>query len=388
MNILFINNIFCIIHISLGTYITLLTSRTLEPVLTELNIPSVSSFTSLPDLYKTHFTMAIKTWLTEKLGMRVPLVQGGMMWVGRAELISAVANAGALAFLTALTQPTPEALRQEIRKAKSMLKSNAVPFGVNITLLPAMNPPDYAAYARVTVEEGIRIVETAGDPSPILKYLKENGVTVIHKCVTLKHALRAEKLGVDCISIDGIECAGHGGEYDTTSLMLLSLCAEQLKIPYLASGGFANGRQLAAALALGAAGVNMGTRWMATVESPIHPKVKDAIVQATENDTVLVLRKFRNTTRLHKNKVSVEVHQIENAKQDVKFADVAHLMSGQRGKGVYETGDVDAGVWSLGMCAGLIHDIPTCEELTKRMEREAIEILSRTNGLVSSGSKL
>jgi len=332
--------------------------------------------------------MAIKTWLTEKLGMRVPLVQGGMMWVGRAELISAVANAGALAFLTALTQPTPEALRQEIRKAKSMLKSNAVPFGVNITLLPAMNPPDYAAYARVTVEEGIRIVETAGDPSPILKYLKENGVTVIHKCVTLKHALRAEKLGVDCISIDGIECAGHGGEYDTTSLMLLSLCAEQLKIPYLASGGFANGRQLAAALALGAAGVNMGTRWMATVESPIHPKVKDAIVQATENDTVLVLRKFRNTTRLHKNKVSVEVHQIENAKQDVKFADVAHLMSGQRGKGVYETGDVDAGVWSLGMCAGLIHDIPTCEELTKRMEREAIEILSRTNGLVSSGSKL
>jgi len=208
------------------------------------------------------------------------------MWVGRAELISAVSNAGALGFLTALTQPTPEALRQEIRKTKSMQNSNAVPFGVNITLLPTMNPPDYAAYARVAVEEGIRIVETAGDPSPILKYLKDNGVTVFHKCVALKHALRAEKLGVDCISIDGIECAGHGGEYDTTSLMLLSLCAEQLRIPFLASGGFANGKQVAAALALGAVGVNMGTRWMCTVESPIHHKVKEAIVAATEMDTV------------------------------------------------------------------------------------------------------
>ncbi|KAF2274040.1 inosine monophosphate dehydrogenase [Westerdykella ornata] len=332
--------------------------------------------------------MAIKTWLTEKLGVRIPLVQGGMMWVGRAELISAVANAGALGFLTALTQPTPEALRAEIRKTRSLLKSHAVQFGVNITLLPAINPPDYMAYARVAVEEGIKVVETAGNPAPILSYLKENGVIIVHKCVTLAHALRAEKLGVDCISIDGIECAGHGGEYDTTSLMLLSLCAEQLKIPYLASGGFANGRQLAAALTLGAAGVNMGTRWMATVESPIHPDVKQAIVKATENDTVLVLRKFRNTTRLHKNKVSMEVHQIENTKKDVKFEDVAHLMSGKRGKGVYETGDVDAGVWSLGMCAGLIHDVPTCEQLVKRMEREAEEVLSKTNGLIVSQSKL
>ncbi|ORY17258.1 hypothetical protein BCR34DRAFT_597049 [Clohesyomyces aquaticus] len=332
--------------------------------------------------------MPIQTWLTSHLGIRVPIVQGGMMWVGRAELISAVANAGALGFLTALTQPSPEALRSEIRRCKSLLKPTAVQFGVNITLLPSMNSPDYAAYARVAVEEGIRVIETAGDPSPILAYLKENGVTVIHKCVTLKHALRAEKLGVDCISIDGIECAGHGGEYDTTSLMLLSLCAEQLKIPYLASGGFANGRQMAAALALGAAGINMGTRWMATVEAPIHEAVKEAIVKATENDTVLVLRKFRNTTRLHKNKVSLEVHEIENTKRDVEFKDVAHLMSGQRGKGVYETGDVDAGVWSLGMCAGLIHDIPTCEELVKTMEREAIDVLGKTNRLVTGASKL
>jgi NAD(P)H-dependent flavin oxidoreductase YrpB (nitropropane dioxygenase family) len=332
--------------------------------------------------------MPIKTWLTEKLGMRVPLVQGGMMWVGKAELISAVANAGALGFLTALTQPTPEALRNEIRKTKQMLKPSAVQFGVNITLLPAMNPPDYAAYARVVVEEGITIVETAGDPSPILKYLKDNGVTVFHKCVTLKHALRAEKLGVDCISIDGIECAGHGGEYDTTSLMLLSLCAEQLKIPYLASGGFANGRQLAAALALGAVGVNMGTRWMCTKEAPIHSNVKDAIVAASENDTVLCLRKFRNTTRLHKNAVSTEVVKIEAEKKDVKFEDVAHLMSGKRGQGVYETGDVDAGVWSLGMCAGLIHDVPSCEELARRMEREAIEVLTQSSALVVESAKL
>lgn len=323
--------------------------------------------------------MPLNTWLTSELGMRIPLVQGGMMWVGKAELISAVANVGCLGFLTALTQPTPEELRREIRKCRSMLDKDAVQFGVNITLLPAINPPDYMAYAKVAVEEGIKIIETAGNNELILGYLKENGCKVIHKCVTLKHALRAERMGVDCISIDGIECAGHGGEYDTTSLMLLSLCAEQLKIPYLASGGFANGRQLATALALGAAGVNMGTRWMATQEAPIHPNVKDAICKASENDTVLVLRKFRNTTRLHKNLVSQEVFQIENTKKDVKFEDVAHLMSGKRGKGVYETGDVDAGVWSLGMCAGLIHDVPSCKDLAIRLEKDAEQILETIN---------
>ncbi|KAF2096329.1 inosine monophosphate dehydrogenase [Rhizodiscina lignyota] len=332
--------------------------------------------------------MPIKTWLTENLGVRIPIVQGGMMWVGRAELISAVANAGALGFLTALTQPSPEALRAEIRRCRGMLKPNAVQFGVNITLLPAINKPDYMGYAKVAVEEGIRVIETAGDPSPILKYIKANGCTVIHKCVTLKHALRAERLGVDCISIDGIECAGHGGEYDTTSLILLSKCAEELKIPYLASGGFGNGRQLAAALALGASGINMGTRWMATVEAPIHYNVKKAIVDCDENSTVLVLRKFRNTTRLHKNAVSMEVAEIERTKQDVKFEDVAHLMSGKRGKGVYETGDVDAGVWSLGIVAGLIHDIPTCEELAKTIERDAETIIAKTNGLVQTSARL
>lgn len=332
--------------------------------------------------------MPFKTWLTERLGVRIPIVQGGMMWVGKAELISAVANAGALGFLTALTQPSPEALREEIRRCRKMLKSTAVQFGVNITLLPAIERPDYEAYARVAVEEGIKVVETAGDPTPVLKYLKDNGVTVIHKCVTLKHALRAEKLGVDCISIDGIECAGHGGEYDTTSLILLSRCAETLKIPYLASGGFSNGRQLAAALALGASGINMGTRWMCTVEAPIHWNVKEAIVKATEDDTVLVLRKFRNTTRLHKNKVSLEVARLEREKEDLDFNDIAHLMSGQRGKGVYETGDVEAGVWSLGIVAGLIHDIPTCEDLSKTIERDAEAILSGVNGLVQTSARL
>jgi NAD(P)H-dependent flavin oxidoreductase YrpB (nitropropane dioxygenase family) len=329
--------------------------------------------------------MPFKTWLTETVGVQKPIVQGGMMWVGKAELISAVANAGCLGFLTALTQPTPELLCAEIRKTRSMTKK---PFGVNITLLPAIVKPDYMAYAKVAVEEGIKVIETAGDPMPILKYLKENKVLVIHKCVTLKHALRAQSIGVDCISIDGIECAGHGGEYDTPSLILLSKCAEELKIPYLASGGFGNGRGLAAALSLGASGINMGTRWMATVEAPIHHKVKEAIVQATENDTVLVLRKFRNTTRLHKNAVSSEVFQIENTKQDVKFEDVAHLMSGKRGAGVYETGDIDAGVWSLGLVAGLIHDIPTCEELAETIEGDAEKIISRTNAMIQVQARL
>lgn len=332
--------------------------------------------------------MPFETWLTRHLGLRHPLVQGGMMWVGKAEMTAAVANAGCLGFLTALTQPTPEDLRKEIHRTRSLLDADAVQFGVNITLLPAMKPPNYKAYAQVCIDEGIKVIETAGDPSPILKMIKDAGITVIHKCVALKHALRAQKLGVDAISIDGIECAGHGGEYDTTSLMLLSLCAEQLSIPYLASGGFANGRQVAAALALGAAGINMGTRWMCTVESPVHENIKKEIVRCSEHDTVLVLRKFRNTSRLHKNKVSLEAHKIENTKPDVQFGDIAHLMSGQRGRGVYETGDVDAGVWSLGMCAGLIHDIPTCKDLATTMIREAEEVLDKVGGMRKGGAKL
>ncbi|KAL4969776.1 NAD(P)H-dependent flavin oxidoreductase [Aspergillus stella-maris] len=326
--------------------------------------------------------MPFKTWLTETLGIKVPIVQGGMMWVGRAEMTSAVANAGGLGFLTALTQPSPEALRDEIRRCRSMTDK---PFGVNITMLPAMNAPDYLAYAKAAVEEGIKIVETAGNPEPILKYLKSNGVIVIHKCVSLGHALKAQAKGVDCISIDG---AGHGGEYDTTSMILLGRCAQELKIPFLASGGFCDGKGLAMALVIGAQGINMGTRWMCTVESPIHQNVKAAIVKMDENGTILVLRKFRNTTRLARNEVTLEVHKIENSKLEPQFQEVAHLMSGARGRGVYETGDINAGVWSVGLAAGLIKSIPTCEDLARTIEREAVESLSKASSLYTSRPNL
>ncbi|KAL4739083.1 hypothetical protein BDV11DRAFT_170343 [Aspergillus similis] len=309
--------------------------------------------------------MPFKTWLTETLGIKVPIVQGGMMWVGRAEMTSAVANAGGLGFLTALTQPSPDALRAEIRRCRSMTDK---PFGVNITMLPAMNTPDYLAFAKAAVQEGIKIIETAGNPEPILKYLKSNGCIVIHKCVSLGHALKAQAKGVDCISIDGIECAGHGGEYDITSMILLGRCAQELKIPFIASGGFCDGKGLATALVLGAQGINMGTRWMCTVEAPIHQNVKEAIVKMDENGTILVLRKFRNTTRLARVRL--------NQQFEIKFI------------GVYETGDIDAGVWSVGLAAGLIKSIPTCEELARTIEREAVEALSKASSLHSNRASL
>ncbi|KAL4951685.1 hypothetical protein BDW69DRAFT_196263 [Aspergillus filifer] len=251
-------------------------------------------------------------------------------------------------------------------------------FGVNITMLPAMNAPDYLAYAKAAVEEGIRIVETAGNPEPILKYLKSNGVIVIHKCVSLDHALKAQAKGVDCFSIDGcIECAGHGGEYDTTSMILLGRCAQELKIPFLASGGFCDGKGLAMALVLGAQGINMGTRWMCTIESSIHQNVKEAIIKMDENGTILVLRKFRNTTRLARNEVTLEVHKIENSKLEPQFQEVAHLMS-----------DINAGVWSVVLAAGLIKFIPTCKDLTRIIEREAVESLSKASSLYTNRPNL
>ncbi|KAJ2979348.1 hypothetical protein NQ176_g3310 [Zarea fungicola] len=329
--------------------------------------------------------MAIKTWLTETIGVRIPVVQGGMMWVGRAELTSAVANAGGLGFLTALTQPNPEALRQEIRRCRTLTNK---PFGVNITMLPSINAPDYLGYARVAVDEGIKVIETAGNPDPVLGFLKENNIIVIHKCVSLGHALKAEAKGVDCISIDGIECAGHGGEYDLTSMILLGRCAQELKIPFIASGGFCDGKGLAAALIFGAQGINMGTRWMCTAESPVHWNVKEEIVRMDENSTVIVLRKLRNSTRLAKNNVSLEVHKIENSKLEMKFEEVAHLMAGARGRKVFETGDTNAGVWSAGQAAGLIKDIPTCAELSQRIERDAMEALSRASASFSNGARL
>uniref|UniRef100_A0A060TAS8 ARAD1B09592p n=1 Tax=Blastobotrys adeninivorans TaxID=409370 RepID=A0A060TAS8_BLAAD len=327
----------------------------------------------------------LTTWLTKATGVRAPFIQGGMQWVGKAELVSAVANAGALGFVTAFTQPTPEALRNEIRKTKELTDK---PFGVNFTLLPAINPPDYVSFATVAVEEGIRIFETSGNPSPIMKTLRSVKSVIIHKCVNLRHALKAQSLGVDAISIDGFECAGHPGEEDVTSLVLLTRCAQELKIPYIASGGFGDGRGAAAAFALGASGVNMGTRFLCTVEAPVHENVKKAIVEGKENNTSLLLKPLKNSVRAYRNKVSIAVEDIEKTNKNYKFEDVRELMAGKRGVKVYETGDVDYGIWSCGQVQGVIKDIPTCKDLVERLERETADIILGLPTKVQAKSKL
>ncbi|KAL2010476.1 hypothetical protein VTN00DRAFT_6283 [Thermoascus crustaceus] len=323
--------------------------------------------------------MPFNTALTRKLGIAVPVVQGGMQWVGYAELAAAVSNAGGLGIITALTQPTPEDLRKEIRKCRTMTKK---PFGVNLTFLPALVPPDYAAYAQVIVDEGVRIVETAGNsPGPVIAQLKKVNTTILHKCTTIRHAKSAVKLGVDFLSIDGFECAGHVGEYDITNFILLSRARQELGVPFIASGGFADGNGLAAALALGAEGINMGTRFMCTVEAPIHINVKKAIVDAQETDTALVLRRWRNTSRLFGNKVALEALKVEKESKTGDFKEIAPFVSGQRGRQVFLNGDVDYGVWTAGQVIGLIHDIPTCAELISRIEREAVEAMDKTRAL-------
>ncbi|KAI0395538.1 2-nitropropane dioxygenase-like protein [Xylariaceae sp. FL0594] len=317
--------------------------------------------------------MPFDTELTRRLGIEVPVVQGGMQHVGIAELASAVSNAGGLGILTALTQPTPEDLRKEIRKTRTMTKK---PFGVNITLLPALQPPDYGAYAQVVIDEGIKVVETAGNsPGPVISKLKKAGIIILHKCTTIRHAQSAIKLGVDFLSIDGFECAGHVGESDITNFILLSKARQTLKVPFIASGGFADGQGLAAALCLGAEGVNMGTRFMCTAESPIHQKIKEEIVRAQETDTALVMRRWTNTTRLYRNKVTDAVLDIERNSKTGEFAEIAPYVSGKRGREVFVTGDPEYGVWTAGQVIGLIHDIPTCADLVKRIEREAEETL-------------
>ncbi|KFY34913.1 hypothetical protein V494_06373 [Pseudogymnoascus sp. VKM F-4513 (FW-928)] len=330
--------------------------------------------------------MPFDTKLTRALGIRVPVVQGGMQWVGYAEMAAAVSNAGGLGLLTALTQPTPEDLRKEIRRCKTMTK---YPFGVNITLLPAMVPPDYGAYAQVVIDEGIKIVETAGNsPGPVIKQLKAVGTTILHKCTTIRHAESAVKLGVDFLSIDGFECAGHVGESDLTNFILLSRARQTLKVPFIASGGFADGHGLAAALSLGAEGINMGTRFMSTVEAPIHNNVKEQICKASEHDTQLVLRRWKNTSRLYKNKAAVEAFKIESTSATGQFEEVAPWVSGKRGRQVFINGDVDFGVWTAGQVIGLIHDIPTCEVLLRRIEKEAEETINRASSLIVASSKL
>ncbi len=316
----------------------------------------------------------LKTRFTELVGIDYPIVQGGMMWVGRAELAAAVSNAGGLGILTALTQPTPDDLRREIERCRTMTSK---PFGVNLTILPSMNPPPYAAYRKAIIDSGIKIVETAGhNPQEHVAHFKEHGITVIHKCTAVRHALSAERLGADVISIDGFECAGHPGEDDIPGLILIPAAADKVNIPMLASGGFGDGRGLVAALALGADGINMGTRFCATVEAPIHQRVKQLMIDSDERSTHLIFRSLRNTGRVGKNSVSDKVVEILK-RPDAKFEDVAHLVRGAQGKVLLETGDLDAGLVWAGQVQGLIHDIPTVADLMQRIVREASDIIQR-----------
>lgn len=287
--------------------------------------------------------MGFDTALTRKLGIRIPVVQGGLQWVAYAELAAAVSNAGGLGIINALTQPDADHLRQEIKKTRSLTKN---PFGVNLTLLPALNPPDYPSFVRAIIEEGITIVETAGNsPGPVIKELKKAGITVIHKATTIRHAKAAVKLGVDILSIDGFECAGHVGESDIASLILNSRARQELgNTPFIASGGFADGYGLMAALSLGAAGMNMGTRFMCTVEAPIHINVKQAIVNADEHQTTLILRRWKNTSRMYSNGMTAKAIEIEKTSEKGEFAEVAPVVSGAKGREVLLGGDIEHGV--------------------------------------------
>jgi len=316
--------------------------------------------------------MSIRTRFTDLAGIEHPIVQGGMMWVGRAELAAAVSNAGGLGILTALTQPTPDALRREIVRCR---KLTAKPFGVNLTILPSQTPPPYADYRRAIIESGVSIVETAGHkPQEHVDDFKTHGITVIHKCTAIRHALSAQRMGVDAISIDGFECAGHPGEDDIPGLILIPAAADKVSVPMIASGGFADGRGLVAALALGADGINMGTRFCATVEAPIHDNAKGMILANNERATNLIFRHLHNTARVGKNSVSDKVVEILSS-PGATFGDVAHLVRGAKGRELLETGNLDAGLIWAGQVQGLIHDVPTCADLIHRIVREAEELI-------------
>lgn len=318
--------------------------------------------------------MTLKTRITELLGIEYPIVQGGMMWVGRAELAAAVSNAGGLGILTALTQPSPDDLRREIERCREMTDK---PFGVNLTILPSVNPPPYAEYRKAIIEMGIKVVETAGhNPQEHVEDFKANGITVLHKCTAVRHAVSAEKMGVDVISIDGFECAGHPGEDDIPGLILIPAAADKVKIPMLASGGIGDGRGLVAALALGAEGINMGTRFCATKEAPIHDNIKQFLVDNDERATNLIFRSLRNTGRVTKTQRSSEVVDILK-NPEATFQDVSHLVKGADGRVALETGDVEAGLVWGGQVQGLIHDIPSCEELLQRIVTDASNIINK-----------
>tara|TARA_Y100001970_G_scaffold110068_1_gene137473 strand:- start:17783 stop:18760 length:978 start_codon:yes stop_codon:yes gene_type:complete len=314
----------------------------------------------------------LQTRITELFGIKHPVIQGGMQWVGFAGLVSAVSNAGALGILTALSQPTPEDLVKEIEKTKEMTDQ---PFGVNLTILPTINPPPYEEFAQAIVGSGVKIVETAGrSPEPFMELFKEYGVRVIHKCTSVRHALKAQAVGVNAVTIDGFECAGHPGEDDIPSLVLLPQAVEALDIPVAGCGGFSDGKSLVAALALGGEAIVMGTRFMATKEAGVHQNVKEKMTEADELSTNLMFRTMHNTARVFKNSVSNEVVEIESTGK-ATFEDVKDLVAGQRGRVVFEEGDLEHGIWSAGISVARVKDIPTCEEMVSRLVTDAKNII-------------
>lgn len=317
----------------------------------------------------------MKTRITEMLGIEHPIIQGGMHYVGYAEMAAAVSNAGGLGIITGLTQRTPQNLANEIARCRDMTDK---PFGVNVTFLPTVNAPDYPAIIKVIIDGGVKAVETAGNnPVAVLPYLKEAGIKVIHKCTAVRHALKAQAIGCDAVSVDGFECGGHPGEDDVPNFILLPRAADELEIPFVASGGMADGRSLVAAMALGAEGMNMGTRFLATKEAPVHDNVKAAIVAASELDTRLVMRPLRNTERVLTNSAVEELLRKERELgSNLKFEDIMGEVVGVYPK-IMKEGEMEAGAWSCGMVAGLINDIPTCKELIDRIMAEAEDIIRR-----------
>lgn len=316
----------------------------------------------------------MKTAITEMFGIEHPIIQGGMHFVGFAEMAAAVSNAGGLGIITGLTLGTPEKLEAEIAKCKTMTDK---PFGVNLTFLPSLTPPDYPGLVKVIIEGGVKVVETAGrNPSEVMPALKEAGIKVIHKCTSVRHSLKAQSIGCDAVSVDGFECGGHPGEDDIPNMILLPRAADELEIPFVASGGMADGRSLVASLAMGAQGMNMGTRFIATKEAPVHENVKKAIVAASELDTRLVMRPLRNTERVLTN--SAVERLLEKERElgpDLKFEDIIEEVAGVYPK-IMSDGDMDSGAWSCGMVAGLINDIPTCKELVDGIMAEADAIIN------------
>ncbi|WP_378174978.1 NAD(P)H-dependent flavin oxidoreductase [Aquimarina sp. SS2-1] len=323
----------------------------------------------------------MKTKITELFGIEHPIMQGGMHYVGFAELAAAVSNAGGIGTITGLTQKTPADLANEIARCKDLTEK---PFAVNITFLPTVNAPDYPGYVKAIIEGGVKVVETAGrNPEAVLPYLKDAGIKIIHKCTSVRHALKAQSIGCDAVSVDGFECGGHPGEDDIPNMILLPRAHDELEIPFLASGGMADARSLVASLAMGAEGINMGTRFMATKEAPIHDNVKQAILDATELDTRLVMRPLRNTERVMNNAAVQRLLEKEKKLgKDIRFEDIIEEVAGVYPKIMME-GDMEVGAWSCGMVVGLIHDIPTCKELIDRIMKESHDLITkRLSGLL------